>query len=155
MKTNDITISPRSRARLQMQAYLSTYTREPRGSEVEWQKKLASLDSELVLRWSYLQNQYVVFYDHHGMMSVIRTFKPGEFGKEFLNIRHNATMNTRKLRQMKKEYDEGLEKQTDREINDCGEEFGIELHHATKGRMITDSVDMYGPKKPKLGGVIL
>ncbi len=138
-----------------MQAYLSQYTREPRGSEVEWQKKLTSLDSELVLRWSYLQSQYVVLYDHHGMVSVIRTFKPGEFGREFLNIRHNATMDTRKLRRMKEEYDEEHEKETDRMIGDCGAEFGIELHHATRGRVMTDGVDMYKPKKPKLGRTIL
>jgi len=134
-----IIISPRSAARLRMKAYLYEHTREPRGSEVEWQKRLTEFDPELILRWSYLCNQYIVFYDHHGELTTIRAFGPREFGQAFLNIKHNATLNARRLRRMKQRQEEEVEKGIDKEIEECGAEFGEELHHATRERLISDS----------------
>jgi len=140
LEMSDINISfgPRQQKRNRLRAYYHQYTREPRGSETEWQKRLTELDPNLFLRWSYLFNQYLVFYDYKGLMTAICKFGHGEFGKAFLNVKHNATLNARKLRRMKKEEEEKIEKDFDERIDECAEEFGEELHNATKERLISD-----------------
>jgi len=134
----NISFGPRQQRRNSLRAYYNRYTREPRGGEIEWQKHLTELDANLYLRWSYLFSQYLVFYDYHGVLSVIRKFRPGEFGHAFLNIKHNATLNTRKLQEMKKAEDEAREKEIDRKVDECAEEFAEELHKAAKRRLISD-----------------
>ena len=90
------------------------------------------------------------------MLSVIRSFGQNEsFGKAFANVRHNSTLNTRALIQMRKDLDDAENKRQRYDIDQCGEEMGIELHHATRRRVINDTVDAFAPEKPSLGGVIL
>lgn len=151
----DIALSKSTSIRLRMRALYNLQTREARGGgELYWQRKLTELDPELHLRWNFLRKHYSVYYDHHGMLTTIATFKPGEsFGKVYLNLRHNAFMTPRDLLVMKKEQDEQVAADENRIINDCAEEFATELHHATRGRVITDSVDDFATPKPKAGTV--
>ena len=142
MQVEEIALSKGTSVLLRMRGLFNRLTREPRGGqELYWQKKLTELDPDLRLRWNYLRKIYVVYYDHHGMLTVPNggVFRPNEsFGKVFKNLQHNAHLNTRALRQMKQEYDEQVEADQNRPIEDCAEEFATELHHATKERMISD-----------------
>jgi hypothetical protein len=154
-RVEEIALSKRTSIRLRMRGLYNLQTRGARGGqELYWQQKLTKLDPELHLRWNYLRKHWSVYYDHHGMLSTIATFGPNDsFGKVYLNLKHNAYLDTRRLRQMKKEYDEQLEADENRLIEDCAEEFAIELHHSTKERVINDSVDAFATPKLKLGEI--
>ena len=56
---------------------------------------------------------------------------------------------------MRKELNEAEQKRQRYDIDQCGEEIGIEVLQGTKRRLINDSVDAFAPEKPSLGGVIL
>jgi len=140
-RVEDIALSRNTSIRLRMRALYNHQTREARDGELVWQAKLTELDPELHLRWNYLRHHWTVYYDHRGMLTAIATFKPGEpFGKVYLNLRHNAYLDARRLRQMKKDYDEQVEADENKLINECAEEFGVALHHASRARVTTDSV---------------
>ena len=141
-RVEEITLSKRTSIRLRMRALYNLQTREARGGgELQWQRKLTELDPELHLRWTYLRKHYSVYYDHHGMLTTIATFKPWEsFGKVYQNLKFNAATTLKALYKMKQEQDEQTEKEQSDLIGECAAEFGEELHHATRGRVITDSV---------------
>jgi hypothetical protein len=142
MQVNDITLSPNTCIRLKLRALYHRLTRAPRsGEEERWQEKLTELDPELHLRWNHIHKHWSIYYDHHGLLTVVRTFKPGEsFYKTLKNLRHNATLNARRLRQMKAEHDDQILQDENKVINECAEEFAVELHHATRRRVINDGV---------------
>lgn len=142
METLNITFPPQTTAKLKILAFYNRFTREARGGqEEEWQRKLSEFDPELHLRWNWIYRHWAIYYNHHSVLSVIRVFKPGEsFGQAFENVRHNSTLTTRKLQQMRKDENERDEKEVNYRIDECGAEFGEELHNATKERMITDGV---------------
>jgi len=141
-KAEEIALSKNTSIRLRMRALYNSQTREARGGqELGWQEKLTELDRELHLRWNYLREHWSVYYDHHGLLTTITTFKiAGEFGKVYKNLRYNAFLNARRLRQMKKEQDEQVEADQNHLINEAAEEFAVELHHAARGRVINDGV---------------
>ena len=56
---------------------------------------------------------------------------------------------------MRKDLNAAEQKRQDYEIDQCGEEMGIEVHQGTKRRLINDDVDAFAPEKPSLGGVML
>jgi len=149
-------LSQRSSNRMHLRHLYENYTCLPSGTPTEWDKKLKQFDPELFLRFSYISRNFLIFYDHNNTLSVIRSFGQNEsFGKAFANVRHNSTLNTRVLIQMRKDLDDAENKRQRYDIDQCGEEMGIELHHATRRRVINDSVDAFAPEKPSLGGVIL
>ena len=83
----------------------------------------------------------MIFYDHHGLLSCIRSFGWEEsFNMHFRNIEHNAWLTSRRLQEMKKQQEIEVEKGIDEKIKECAGEFGEELHKATRERVITDSV---------------
>ncbi len=143
MKAEDIALSKKTSVRLRMRGLYNLQTREARGGqELYWQKMLTELDPDLHLRWNYLSKIYVIYYDRHGFLTVPigGSFSPTDsFGKVYRNLQFNAHLTMRALRQMKKDYDEQVEADQNRPIEDCAEEVAIELHHSTKGRMISDS----------------
>lgn len=138
----NIVFPPHAAKKLRMHAYLTKFTREARGGQEEyWQEKLQDFDPELSLRWSWLNKRWLVIYDHHGVVEVIRSFVPGQsFGEVYRYVKYNSSLTSRKLRELKKEQDAAAEKKIDNEIDDAGAEFGEELYHATRERVITDSV---------------
>lgn len=138
----DITLPPQTSAKLRMHAYFSKFTREARGGQEEyWQEKLTEFDPELFLRWSHLHKHWLIIYDHKGRIDVVKVFKPCQpFGDAFEYVKYNSILTSRKLRRLKKEQDEIVEKDIDKKIDECGAEFGEELHHATRERVITDAV---------------
>jgi hypothetical protein len=136
----NIDLPPETVAKMKMRAYYNRYTREARGGQEEyWQQKLTEFDPELFLRWSYLSHRWLIAYDHKGKLEVITVFDPGGFGKAFNYVKYNSSLTSKKLRKLKQEQDEAVEKGIDEKIDDAGAEFGEELHHATRGRLISDS----------------
>lgn len=139
-----------------MRDLYDNYTCLPSGTPTKWDRKLKQFDPELSLRFDYKSKRFLIFYDHHGALSVIRSFAQNEsFYKAFANVKHNSTLNTRNLRQMRKDLNAAEQKRQDYEIDQCGEEMGIEVHQGTKRRLINDDVDAFAPEKPSLGGVML
>lgn len=156
MIANDIIISPRSSANLQLRYLYDNLSCLPSGTPTEWDRKLKEFDPELSLRFGYLSKRFLIFYDHHGELSVVRSFGQNEsFHKAFANVKHNSLMNSRALKQMREDFDEAEEKRQNYDIDQCGEEMGVELHHATRRRVVNDNVDAFAPEKPGLGGVML
>jgi hypothetical protein len=157
MQADTISLSPAAAAKMQLRAYFNRYTCRPTGTPLDdWQRNLTELDPELHLRWSYIKHCWSVWYDHHGQLTCVASFGPDEsFGQVLQNLRVNAWLTTRRLRQMKADEEAAIEKEADDAIVEAAEEFGTELHHATRERVINDGVDVFGPPKPKLGGVIL
>ena len=157
MQAEEIALSKKTSIRLRMRALYDHQTREARGGqESYWQRKLTELDPELHLRWNWLRRHWSVYYDHNGTLTTVSTFGPGDsFGKVYQNLRHNAYLDSRRLRQMKKDYDEQVDADKNQQIEDCAEEFAIELHHSTKRRVITASVDAFATPKPKPGKIRL
>ena len=152
----DVELSQRSSNRMHLRHLYENYSSLPSGTPTEWDKMLKRFDPELFLRYGHISKKFLIFYDHHNILSVIRSFGQNEsFGKAFANVRHNSTLNKRKLIQMRKELNEAEQKRQRYDIDQCGEEIGIELHHATRRRLINDNVDAYAPEKPSLGGIIL
>lgn len=142
MTIENIQISERVDARMRS-LYHNQFTL-PTGTPEVWNKELQELDPELSLRYNPKTQMFLVFYDHKGLLSIIRSFGLSEpFGRVFLNIKHNATLTTRKLRQMKKDQETEIEKDLDYRIEQTSAEFAEELHNAAKGRVITDGIDEY------------
>ncbi len=151
-----IEFSPRTNARMQLRHLYDNLSCLPSGTPTGWDKELKGFDPELSLRLAYRSGRFLIFYDHHSTLSVIASFGRHEsFGRAFANVRYNSIMNSRKLAQIRKEINEAEEKKQDYDIEQCAEEFAVELHHSTHRRVINDNVDMLAPEKPSLGGVIL
>lgn len=144
--TPNVTFPPHAVKKLRMRAYLGKFTREARGGQEEyWQEKLQDFDPELSLRWSWLNKRWLIVYDHHGQIEVIRSFERGQpFGEVLQYVKFNSTLTSRKLQQFKREQDEAVEKEQDERIGEAGEEFGTELHHATRRRLISDGMTKLG-----------
>jgi hypothetical protein len=137
----DITFSPSTRVSMRMRDYLEKFTREARGGQEEyWQEKLEEFDSDLHLRWSHVRKQWLIVYDHYGKVEVIRSFSIGGFGEAFKYVKYNSILTSRSLRQMKKKQDEEEGRRVESAVSNAGAEFGEELYHATRGRVMTDSV---------------
>lgn len=152
----NIELSPRSANKMHLRHLYDNYTCLPSGTPTEWDKRLKRFDPELFLRFDYKSKRFLIFYDHQGALSVIRSFAQKEsFHKEFANVKHNSTLNTKKLVQMRKDLNAAEQKRQNYEIDQCGEEIGIEVHHGTKRRLINDNVDAFAPEKPRVGGVML
>ena len=142
MIAHNIEMTPVSEAKLRLRAYFEKHSREPRGGEVQWQKQLTALDPELHLRWSYRQKCWIIVYDHHGCISIVRSLKPGEsFGCCLKNLEHNAHLSVRRLREMHKNEREGQDAHVDKLIENAGEQAGRDLHKMSKRVLTTDSVD--------------
>jgi len=127
----------------------------PSGTPEHWDKLLKDFDPHLSLRLSHATGRFLIFYDIHGEISVINSFAKNEsFGKTFANVRFNSTLNKKELKQMRKELNEAEQKRQDYDLDQCGEELGIEIHQGTKRRLINDTVDV-NIDKPRLGGVMI
>lgn len=156
MIANDIILSPRATAQMRMRAYYNKATLAPSGTPAEWDRKLKAFDPKLSLRLNPESEMWCVFYEHHGMLSVIWSFGVGEsFGKAFLNVQHKSTLRWRHIRKMRKAEKEAEEKQVTDAITAAGEQGGTDLHRMSKRVVTTDSVDAFAPEKPSAGGVML
>lgn len=137
----NIELSEHSKANMRLRDFYNNMTCLPPGTPTEWDRKLKDYDPELSLRYNPRTGNFLIFYDHQGKLSVIRAFGRYEsFGKAFLNLKHNSTLNLRKLKKMRADFEEETEKEIDHQIDECAEEFATELHHATRERVITDGV---------------
>ena len=113
----------------------------PYGTVKEWDKKLKEYDRELSLRFNPESKNFLIFYDHHGQLLVIRSFAQGEsFGMAFWNVKHNSSLSMRDIMRMRQGEKDTEEKRKKDLIADCSHEFGTALHHASRGRMTNDSV---------------
>jgi len=142
---NDISLSPNTIAKQCMRDYINKYTREAGGGQEEaWQKALTEFDPELYLRRSGLNKQWLIIYDHKGQIDVITIFKSGGFGRAFHYVKYNSILTSRGLQQLKKEQNAVAEKDIDDKIKDAGEEFGTELYHGARRRLISDGMTKMG-----------
>lgn len=142
MQASEIALSKNTSARLRMRAIINQVTREARGGQEKyWQEKLTELDRELELRWNVMHHHWAVYYDHHGLISCIASFKrPGDFGRIYKNLRYNAWLDSRSLAKLYEEQEAQFDAEQNKAVNECAEEFAEELHHATRGRVINDGV---------------
>ena len=152
----DIEISQRSQAKMQIRHLYEACSSLPSGTPEYWNRLLKGFDPHLSLRLAHRSGRFLIFYDIHGELSVIRSFGQNEsFSKAFLNVKHNSLLRKRELVQMRKELDEAEQKRQDYLIDQCGEEIGAEVHQGAIGKVINDTVDAYAPEKPSLGGVMI
>ena len=140
MKANNIEFSTKTSEDLRMRSFFHNLP-EPSGTPKEWDKTLREFDPELHLRFNPESNNFLIFYDHHGMINVIRSFAMNEsFGQAFMNVKHNSSLSIRHIMRMRQaEKDAETKRQKDL-IRDCSEEIGTELHHATRNRVSTDAI---------------
>lgn len=152
----DFEIGQHSQAKMRLRRLYNNHYYLPSGTPTEWDKKLKEFDPELSLRCGHVSGRFLIFYDHHGELTTVHSFSRNEsFGRAFLNVKHNSLMNSRALIQMRKDLDSAEQKRQDYLIDQCGEEVGVEVHNATKGRLINDNVDAFAPEKAGLGGVMI
>ena len=152
----DIEISPRSIVDMYMRQIYNQYTRAPCGTSEYWDKKLKEFDPNLSLRISNKTGRFVIFYEIHGVMSSIHSFGRHEsFGKAFREVKERSLLNSRKLNQMRIDADKAEEDRQTYDIDQCAEEFGIELRHGAVGRVVNDTVDAFAPEKPSIGGEMI
>lgn len=155
MIANDIMLSEKASADLRMRSFFHDLPL-PSGTPSGWDKELKEFDRELSLRFNPESKNFLIFYDHHGQILVIRSFAQEEsFGMAFWNVKHNSSLSMRDIMRMRQNEKEAEEKRKKDLIADCSHEFGTELHHATRNRVTNDNVDAFAPKKASLGGVIL
>lgn len=142
MIAHNIEFTKRGASRMRIRAFFEKHSREARGSqELYWQHELAELDPKLSLRWNYPTQSYIVLYDHAGLLTVAWGFAPGDsFGLVLKNLKHKATLDARKLREMLKAERDGQEQFVTDQIADAGEEAGKDLHRMTTCKTTTDSV---------------
>ncbi len=151
-----IEFSPRTNAKMQLRHLYDNLSCLPSGTPAEWDRKLREFDPELSLRFGHRSQRFLIFYDHHGTLSVITSFgKYESFGRAFANVKYNSIMSSRKLAQIRKEINKTEAKRQDYDIEQCAEEFAVELHHSTRRRVINDNMDVLASKKPSLGGVAI
>lgn len=152
----DIEINPRSYGKMYLRHLYDNLSCLPSGTPAEWDRKLKEFDPELSLRFGYLSKRFLIFYDHHGVLSTIDSFAQSEsFCDTFARVRFNSILNKRAIKQLRKDINEAEQKRQDYDIDQCGEEIGIEVEHGTKNKLINDDVDAFAPERPSLGGVML
>ena len=139
---NSIRFSRKANAQFRLRAYYQQYTRAVcNGSETNWQEALSKLDPELHLRWNFIHKHYSIYYDHHGKLSVIRTFGPGQsFWKVFQAIKQNSATT---IRQIKAKLDQQrLKEQRDIDdyIDDADREVQRVVRNAAVKKVTTDGV---------------
>ena len=140
MIANEILFSEKASADLRMRSFFHNLPL-PFGTQGEWDKKLKEFDRELSLRFNPESKNFLIFYDHHGQLLVIRSFAQGEsFGMAFWNVKHNSSLSMRDIMRMRQGEKDTEEKRKKDLIADCSHEFGTALHHASRGRMTNDSV---------------
>jgi hypothetical protein len=140
MIANEIVFSQKASADLRMRSFFHNLPLPP-GTPAEWDKKLKEFDRELHLRFNPESQNFLIFYDHRGKLSVIRSFAQDQsFAMEFWNVKHNSSLSIRHIMRMRKAEKEAEEKRQKDLIRECSEEFGNELHHATRGRVTNDAI---------------
>ena len=140
MIANEILFSEKASADLRMRSFFHNLPL-PFGTPSVWDKKLKEYDRELSLRFNPESKNFIIFYDHHGQLSVIRSFAQDEsFGMAFWNVKHNSSLSMRDIMRMRQGEKEAEEKRQKDLIADCSQEFGTELHHATRGRVTNCAV---------------
>ncbi len=155
MIANEILFSEKTSADLRMRSLFHNLPL-PSGTPSEWDKKLKEFDKELSLRYNPESENFLIFYDHHGQLLVIRSFAQDEsFGMAFWNVKHNSSLSIRDIMRMRQNEKDTEEKRKKDLIADCGHEFGTELHRMTRNKLINDSVDAFAPEKAGVGGVML
>lgn len=125
-----------------LRANYHKYTREPRGGqELEWQRKLLELDSNLSIRRNLLHQHWSVYYSRHGRPNIIKTFtRPDEFGKMYLFLKREGAK-TKRDRILEHDRNQDHNKKLeDKRIAECGEEMGREIHKMTRNKVTNDSV---------------
>ena len=138
----NISFSKKTNAQFRFRAYYEQYTRAAcNGSETTWQEALTKLDRELHLRWNFLHKHYSIYYDHHGILSVIRTFKPDQpFGKVFQAIRQNGGTSNRQIQNMFVQQREKEQQDYDNYIDDADREVQRVVRNAAVKKVTTDGV---------------
>jgi len=152
MIANNITFSAKENVRQMMLASFKISTREPRGGEeVYWQRLLTEYDPELHLRFSFCGKRYIIYYDHHGLPEVIRSFAPGEsFWCAFKNIKHNGSLSVKQRRDLLDIQRKMEQIKSDKVINDAADEWGKTFDKMFKAKVSTDGVpDGYSQKNKK------
>ena len=152
----NIEINPHSLGKMYLRHLYDNLSCLPSGTPTEWDKKLKEFDPELSLRFGLVSKRFLIFYNHHGALSTIDSFAQNEsFREAFARVRFNSTLNKRALKKLRKDINDAEQKRQAYDIDQCGEEIGIEVYHGTRRRLINDNVDAFAPEKPSLGGVML
>ena len=145
MKIKDpssISFSRKTNAQFRLRAYYQQYTRAAcNGSETNWQEALSKLDPELHLRWNLIHKHYSIYYDHHGTLSVIRTFGPGQsFWRVFQAVKQNGATSIRQVKDMFSTQRLREQRDADTYIDDADREVQRVVRNAAVRKVTTDGV---------------
>lgn len=140
-----------SPAQFRLREVFCKYTRGPIYSEEKrFQSDLLALDKDLILRFNFLYRHWSIYYDHNGIISVLKTVKSGEcwpcqtFRKVYQWLKYESQMTIKKLMEAHKTDTERYEAEQQAKIDEAGEEGGKTLHRCLKARVTDDGMT---PKK--------
>jgi len=138
----NVTLSPVSRIKARARGYFENLTRGPQGGTEEyWQKLLTAFDPNLYLRWSHVTKHYCIYYEHRGLLDVIRTFEPGDsFWCAFKNIQHNSCLTSEYLRKLGEQQREKEQQAIDNAIEEGARETAKTYNSMVKEKVTTDGV---------------
>ena len=139
---NSIAFPASATPQLKLRGYYNKCTRAAEfGSELRWQEALTELDPELHLRWSYIHNQWSIYYDHRGRLTILRTFKPGQsFWLIYRWIKQNGAITGRQLLKMCEQQKEAEEQKEKDLIDDAEHECAISVGNSARGKVTTCGV---------------
>lgn len=106
-----------------------------------WEKELKELDENLSLRWNCVEKHWSVYYDRHGKVTCIKTFRPDEgFHRAFVAIKLDGQTTARDMIRQTKEDAEREERLKQDKIHEAGMEFGKDITNRVRRRVISDDV---------------
>ena len=126
-----------------LRAYYNKYTIPARTSaELQLQKDLTNLDKDLHLRWNWHKHSWSVYYDHNGVLSSIKTFKPGDgFRQVYQSIACNGKTTKRDLIFKHKDAMEENERVAKKAFDEAQYQARHELGNMDRGRVISMQTD--------------
>ena len=124
-----------------LRIYRDRYTRPPdKYTEGwHWEKRLKELDEHLSLRWNPIEKHWAVYYDRHGKITCIKTFKRS-FHKALIEIRRDGKTTARDMIEQTKKEQERADEMMRNKIREAGYEFGKDITNRMGRRVISDSV---------------
>ena len=143
-----------SPAQERLRYVLAHHTRPARlGQEVDFQRDLTSLDPNLSLRFNFVRNQWYVYYDKGGLLSVLRTIPAGERwpGETFRDVyqwlKFDGSQTKYDLLRAQTQREEQYEAELERREKELFREMGKTTYKCARDKVTTDTTD---PTKQKV-----
>jgi len=129
--------------------YIFTHHTRPArlGQEQELQQDLTALDPDLVLRFNFVRNHWSIYYDHNGIISVLRTVPvghrwPGEtFRSVYQWLKLDGKQTKRDLMKAQVQREEEYKAELERREKEMFREMGKTTYRCARGKVTTDNTD--------------